>query len=53
MYTNIPQKDLIQILNNTPEHNNTPENKKQKKINNNSSKDHPKPKQHATHRPPI
>jgi hypothetical protein len=32
MYTNIPQIDLIQILNNTLEHNNTPDNKKEEII---------------------
>jgi hypothetical protein len=30
MYTNIPQKDLIQIINNALEHNNTPNNQKNK-----------------------
>jgi hypothetical protein len=29
MYTNILQKDLIQIIDNTLQHNNTPENQKE------------------------
>jgi hypothetical protein len=38
MYTNIPQNELIQIIRNTLDHNNTPESKKE---------------EHATHGPTI
>jgi hypothetical protein len=50
MYTNIPQNELMQIIRNTLEHNNTPENQKELIP---LAKSYLKAKLHATHAPTI
>jgi hypothetical protein len=50
MYTNIPQRELIQVFNNELQTNNT--HKEQKQYNNPNKYDS-KPKLHAAQQPPI